>query len=355
MTLEDLGYDSEQDEHRNTHELVNFEVGRVTAEHKERYVVKTAEREYDAEVIGNLRYTAESRVDLPAVGDWVAISEYDTDKVLIHAVYPRKSMLQRQAAGKTTDRQVIATNVDYGLIVLSVNRDFSINRLQRYMAICHSADVEPVVLLNKIDLIEEESLQEMLDLIRERIQGITTIPLSMQTGAGLNQLNEIITRGHTYCLLGSSGVGKSTLLNRLIGGDIMVTREISEAIDRGKHTTSHRELFVLESGGIIIDNPGMREVGMTELSDGLGLTFDDINHLSENCRFKDCSHTSEAGCAVIEAVENGEIDHESYENWLKMERERAHYEANVEERRRKDKQFGKMVRNVKNLKQKNKL
>ncbi len=352
MTLIELGYTTTLEQYRKDKNLDAFNVGRIVSEHKDRYVVKTDIREFDCELIGNLRFTAENRYDLPAVGDWVAITEYDEDKALIHSIYPRHSILERQAVGKSGQIQIIATNIDYGLIVQSVNRDFNINRLERYLAICNASMVKPLIVLSKIDLIDEQGLKRLLNQINERIKDVPIIAISNKSDIGLDKLDAIIHKGKTYCLLGSSGVGKSTLLNKLVGKELMETGTISQSIDRGKHVTSHRELIVLENGGIIIDNPGMREVGITDSKAGLEITFDDIVKLSYDCKFKDCTHTTEIGCAVMEALENDEIDRGSYENYLKMEREKVHFESTIAERRKKDKDFGKMIKHFKNRKRK---
>ncbi len=354
MNYHDLGYNKELEQYRIEQGLDSFEIGRVVSEHKERYVVKTPINEYDSELIGNLRYTAASRHDFPAVGDWVAFSEYDEGKALIHAICPRSSVIERQAVGKSGQIQIIATNIDYGLIVQSVNRDFNINRLERYLTICNASNVEPIILLSKIDLITASELETLLNLISERIKDVPVIAISNESDAGLDQLITFIKKGKTYCLLGSSGVGKSTLLNKLSGKELMSTAAISESIDRGKHVTSHRELIVLENGGILIDNPGMREVGITNSSGGIEMTFDCIMEYAENCRFKDCTHQHEKGCAILEAVENGEIDPESYANFQKMKREKTHFESTVQENKNKDKSFGKMVKNVKKLRKNDK-
>ncbi|NNF36161.1 MAG: ribosome small subunit-dependent GTPase A, partial [Saprospiraceae bacterium] len=258
MTLEDLGYNNELASYRKEQGLEAFDVGRVISEHKERYGVRTPEGTFDAEIIGNLRYTAQKREDFPAVGDWVAISAYDDDKVLIHHVLPRKTMIARQAVGKHAELQIIATNIDYAFIVQAVDRDFNINRLERYITICHTAKVNPIIILNKIDLIEKSELEELLQQVSERDKNIPLIALSNETGEGLEKIKKHIVTGQTYCLLGSSGVGKSSLLNNLIGEEQMKTSHISESTQRGRHVTTHREMTVLESGGIIIDNPGMR-------------------------------------------------------------------------------------------------
>jgi len=347
MTLEDLGYNIELENYRKDQNLDSFEVGRVISEHKERYVVKTTNKEHDAEIIGNLRFSALKRSDFPAVGDWVAFSEYDENKVLIHSVFPRKTIIERQAVGKQGEKQIIATNIDYTFIVQAVDRDFNINRIERYLTICNTSNVRPIIILNKIDLINDLELKKLISEVQERIKQVPVIAISNETQKGIERLKEWIVKGKTYCLLGSSGVGKSTLLNNLSGKQLMKTNTISTSTNKGRHVTSHRELLVLENGGILIDNPGMREVGIADSADGLEVTFEIIIKLSKNCKFKDCTHTTEIGCAVLVAVESGEIDENSYENYLKMEREKEHFESTVAERRKKDKDFGKMVKNYK--------
>lgn len=347
MTLDDLGYNSDLEHHRVQNGLGGLLVGRVVAEHKERYVVKTADKEYEAEILGNLRYTAQSRADFPAVGDWVAMSVYDDDKALIHAVFPRKSILERQAVGKKGEKQIIAANIDKAFIVQAVDRDFSMNRIERYLTICHTSGVEPIIILNKIDLVDEYTLSDLVDGIRKRIKDVPVFAVSNVSGKGVEQLGQLIEKSKTYCLLGSSGVGKSTLLNTFLGEQQMKTDAISEHSNRGRHVTTHRELRILENGGILIDNPGMREVGIADSDAGIWITFEAIAELAQSCRFKDCTHTNEAGCSVLAAVEAGELDRSAYENYLKIEREKAHFESTVAEKRKKDKDFGKLIKNYK--------
>lgn len=354
MTLEDLGYTFELENYRKEQNLDSFGVGRVISEHKERYVVKTPEKEWNGEITGNLRFSSNSRSDFPAVGDWVAISEYDDNKVLIHAVFPRNTIIERQAVGKQGEKQIIATNINYAFIVQAVDRDFNINRLERYLIICNTSKVKPIIILNKIDLIDATQLAKLITTVQERIKQVPIIAISNETKKGIERLKESIEKGKTYCLLGSSGVGKSTLLNNLSGKQLMRTNAISASTNKGRHVTSHRELLILENSGIIIDNPGMREVGITDSTDGLEITFETIVELSKYCKFKDCTHTSEIGCAVIAAVGNGEVDKSSYENYLKMEREKVHFESTVAEKRKKDKDFGKMIKNYKKDKKLNK-
>jgi len=350
MTLEDLGYNIELENYRKDQNLDSFEVGRVISEHKERYVVKTTNKEYDAEIIGNLRFSAIKRSDFPAVGDWVAFSEYDENNVLIHSVFPRKTIIERQAVGKQGEKQIIATNIDYALIVQAVERDFNINRIERYLTICYTSNVVPIIVLNKIDLISDTDLAKLITTVQERINQVPVIPISNESQKGIDRLKQNIEAGKTYCLLGSSGVGKSTLLNNLSGEQLMKTNPISTSTNKGRHVTSHRELIVLKNGGILIDNPGMREVGIADSTGGLEITFETIVKLSTDCKFKDCTHTTEINCAVLAALDNGEIDESSYENYLKMERENEHFESTVAQRRKKDKDLGKVIKHFKKTK-----
>jgi len=352
--LEDLGYYEGLDVFRLENNLNSFEIGRVIAEHKERFIVKTLKGEFEAEITGHMRFTAKSREDFPAVGDWVALTTYESDFAIIHKILPRFSVIKRQAVGQFGEIQIIATNIDYAFLVQAVDRDFNINRLERYLTICNSSKVSPVIVLSKIDLIDEQRISEIFEQIKVRIKNVPVIAISNESQDGYDKIKSIIEKGKTYCMLGSSGVGKSTLINNLSGKALMLTDAISLSTNKGKHVTSHRELIIMENGGILVDNPGMREVGIADSTSGLEITFDLIFSLSQNCKFIDCTHTNEIGCSVIEAVEKGEIDKASYDNYLKMEREKAHFEATVAEKRKRDKEFGKIMKNYKKDMNKNK-
>ncbi len=354
MKLEDLGYNNELEKFRRDNSLTGFETGRVIAEHKERYIIMTAEREFEAEITGNIRFTAKSREDFPAVGDWVALITYESDLAIIHKIYPRFSIIKRQAVGKPGEIQIIASNIDYAFIIQAVDRDFNINRLERYLTLCNSSMVSPIIILSKIDLINEHQLSETIENLKVRIKNVPVIAISNESHDGYGRIKTTLVKGKTYCMLGSSGVGKSTLINNLSGKHIMRTDTISQSTNKGRHVTSHRELIILENGGILVDNPGMKEVGIADSASGLEITFDKIFSLSQNCRFKDCTHTNETGCSVLEALERGDIDKASWENYQKMEREKAHFESTVAVRRRKDKEFGKFLKNYKKDQKKNK-
>lgn len=354
MTLQDLGYNDYFQKLRLDNNLESFEIGRVIAEHKERYIVKNEKGEFEAEITGNLRFSAKSRKDFPAVGDWVSLINYEPNFAIIHSILPRLSTLSRQAVNKFGELQIIASNIDYGLIVQSVNRDFNINRLERYLTLCYTSKIEPIIVITKTDLTDEQNLNDLLSKIIVRVESVPVIHLSNETKVGIDKLKKLLYKGKTYCLLGSSGVGKSSLINNLIGGNRMKTAAISASIDRGKHVTTHRELIPMINGAILIDNPGMREVGISDSSVGLESTFEKIYELAESCRFSDCTHTSENGCAVQLAIDNDQIEKSYFENYLKMEREKEHYESTVVEKRRKDKDFGKMIKNYKKIKKSNK-
>ena len=355
MKLEELGYDDHFERFKAGQNLTGFNTGRVITEHKERYVVLTEKGEFEAEITGNMRFTAENRLDYPAVGDWVTLTVYDDDFAIIHQLFPRKSVLVRQAVGKPGDQQVIAANIDFAFIVQSADRDFNINRMERYLTLCYAAPVKPIFILSKIDLISDAELSGLLAQLNKRIKDTKVIPLSSQTLKGYAALQSTLVKGKTYCLLGSSGVGKSTIINNLAGQELMKTSSISSSTHKGKHTTNRRELIVLGNGSVLIDTPGLREVGIADTTDGLENTFDDIYKLSNRCRFTNCTHTREKGCAILEAVENGLVSKESYSNYLKMVREKARFNASIAEKRKKDKAFGKMCKEAMKYKKQKKI
>jgi ribosome biogenesis GTPase / thiamine phosphate phosphatase len=353
MKLEDLGYVQGLSDYLNSENLPDAAIARVTQEHREKYVVSDGEYEYEAEITGNLMYSASSRADFPAVGDWVIMSVYDKDKAIIYKVLPRRSVLARQAVGKHGEIQIISTNIDVAFIIQAINNNFNINRLERYLAACYSSGIEPVLVISKTDLATKEEIDSAINELNRRDSKVKHILLSNISLNGMDELMKFIVKGKTYCLVGSSGVGKSTLLNNLLKKEVMKTREISSSTNKGKHTTAHRQLFILENGGIIIDTPGMKELGMTDEVDGINATYDDIVRLAVSCRFQDCRHVNEAGCAVTEAVENGNISRASYDNYLRMLKEQQHFQTTVAEKKRRDKMFGKIVKDYFKNKDKN--
>jgi len=353
MTLQDLGFTDDLIAFLNDNNLSDISVGRVTQEHRERYVVSDGSKEYAAEITGNIRFSANSRIDFPAVGDWVLMTIFNSDQAIITKILPRKSVLERQAVAKPGDIQIISTNIDAAFIVQAINNNFSINRLERYLTICYSSKIEPVLVISKIDLSTEKEIADVISELEKRDKKVRYILLSNLTLKGLDQIMNFIQKGKTYCVVGSSGVGKSTLINNLLKKNILKTGEISISTNKGKHITDHRELFVLENGGIIIDTPGMRELGMTDNAEGIQSAFEKIFKISLECKFPDCKHVKETGCAVIEALDNGIIDNDSYDNYLRIQNEQERFRTTVAEKRRKDKAFGKMIKNYLKDKDKN--
>ena len=353
MKITELGFTKELTDYIKEQELSEFTIGRITQEHRERYVVSDGDNEYDAEITGNLRFSSRSRIDFPAVGDWVAIKIYDSDQAIIHKILPRKSVLSRKAVGKTGEIQIISANIDVAFIVQAINNDFNINRLERYLTVCYNANIEPVLVLSKTDLSTEAVIRAAIDDIEKREKKVKYFLLSNLTLEGMDQILDHIIKGKTYCVVGSSGVGKSSLINNLLEKDILKTGQISHSTNKGRHISDHRELFVLKNGGLIIDTPGMKELGMTDNTEGIHTTFNDIFNISSKCKYPDCKHINEPGCAIIEALNNGTIDRDSYDNYQKIQKEQLRFQMTVAEKRKKDKAFGKLIKKYYKDKKKN--
>jgi len=347
MNLVKLGYKKYFDSYLSEHGLSKSDIGRISAVHRNRYIILTESAELTANLTGNIQFSVNNHSELPAVGDWIVLQKYDDSMVLITDVLPRYSQLERKTVGKVYDKQIIAANIDYGLIVDAVGENFNINRIERYIAICNASNIKPIIIITKIDLIDDNQVKIIIDDIKSRIAEVDLFPISNINGLGVDEFKSILQSGETYCLLGLSGVGKSTLINNIIGKDLLKTSEISISTQKGVHTTTHREMFILDNESIIIDNPGMREVGLTDSSDNLDITFEKISEIGQGCRFSDCTHIHEKDCAVLLAVENGELDKLQYDNYIKMRREQSHFQSSAIERKRKDKSFGKMVKNFK--------
>ena len=298
---------------------------RVMAEHKDRYVLAGEAGTWTGEISGRLQFTVEEPADLPKTGDWVAIFPFDKGQAIIHAVLPRKTRISRREAGKKAAEQVIATNVDLLLIVMALDANYNLRRLERYLALAWDGGARPVVLLNKSDLAAAPQVQ--LAEVKEVAGEAVVLLLSASLGQGIGQLREYIQAGETAAVVGSSGVGKSTLINQLLGNERQATQAVRETDAKGRHTTTHRELFVLPSGGILIDTPGMRELQLWQAGAGLASAFSEIEALAVGCRFADCSHTHENGCAVVAALDTGELDAARYQAYLKLLREQAYQET----------------------------
>lgn len=346
MKIENIGYNNFFESNRKKLKLDEFSVARVIAEYKGAYKVKNQNGEYFAKVTGKKIFDAKSREDYPAVGDWVAIKEQDTEWAVIRDILPRQTLIRRKYNSKN-GIQVIATNIDIAFIVESIGRDFNLNRFERYFSIANDGGVESAIILNKIDLISQEELDLKLTQIKSRFKDIDVILTSALNDTGLKQLRSHILPGKTYCFLGSSGVGKSSLINKLLGENAIETNDISFQTNRGKHTTTRREMYFLKNGGIVIDNPGMREVGMANTNEGVDNIFNEITELAMKCKFIDCSHISEPGCGVLLALKYGKLNAEKYSNYLNLKKEAEYYEMTEVERKKKDYKFGKFIKKAK--------
>jgi ribosome biogenesis GTPase / thiamine phosphate phosphatase len=314
--------------------------GRVVVEHRDLYGVATAAGEMNGELAGRLRHEAEQRSDLPAVGDFVALRLPDGEgPALIQAVLPRQTVFVRKAAGEALDGQVIAANIDTVFVMMALDHDFNPRRLERYLAVVWEGGANPIVLLNKADLSADRDAS--LARLRQVASGVAIHMISALAGEGLEALEPYLGRGLTVGFVGSSGVGKSTLLNQLLGREAQATRGVRASDSRGRHTTTHRQLFVLPGGGIVIDTPGMRELQLWKAEEGVETVFADIDALAADCRFADCRHRSEPGCAVRGAVEAGELGADRLAAYEKLLRELRHTESRLDpsaalERKRRD-------------------
>lgn len=351
MSLEQIGYDAFFKANPEEDVENQFEPARIIAVNKEQYVISNGRKEIKAEISGRFRFAVVNSLDLPTVGDWVQTQIFNDDLAIIQELCPRKSLLKRKVAGKRVDFQLIGANIDTAFIVQALDENFNTRRLERYIVAVNEGGITPVVLFSKSDLLSDTELEERLLEINSLMPNLKVLEFSNLSGAGLEKIRELMIPGKTYCLLGSSGVGKTSLINSLTGQERFAVNEVRAKDHKGKHTTTRRQLVMLGNGALLIDTPGMREFASIGSQEGISSTFDEISALSMECRFKDCTHTTEKGCAVLAALEEGSLSRERYENYMKLCRENARHEMAYHERRRKDKEFGKMIKSV--LKAKN--
>jgi ribosome biogenesis GTPase len=298
---------------------------KVVAQHRDRYIVRGPDGDRDAVIAGRMRHQVASGEDLPAVGDWVEVAgSGEEDSVAqIRAVLPRRGAFRRKAAGDTTEVQIVAANVDLAIIATALPHDVNLRRVERYLTLAWESGATPLVLVTKADLVED--IEPALAAVRAIAPGVEVLAISTHTGAGLDDVRTRLAPGLTAVLIGSSGVGKSTLVNALLGVERQRTADVRDD-GAGRHTTTHRELLELPSGAFLIDTPGMRELQLWSSDEGFETAFDDVATLAENCRFRDCSHHAEPGCAVVAAAENGALDASRLASWHNLRRELAYLE-----------------------------
>ncbi|MFH1958302.1 MAG: ribosome small subunit-dependent GTPase A [bacterium] len=344
--LKDLGYSAYFESAWKASGVDVFSVSRVISEYRGGYRIKNTTNEYSAKITGKQMFDAEYKEDYPAVGDWVSITESDAKHAIIHKVLPRKTILKRKAANKF-DTQIIASNIDAAFIMQSVDRDFNLNRFDRYLTIVNEGNIKPVIVLNKIDLISEPELNLKISQVRSRFNDIDVFPTSAIADRGIRELTAFIKRGKTYCFLGSSGVGKSSIINNLLGKKILKTGSLSSLTGKGKHITARREMLFLKNGGIVIDTPGMRELGLADSNTGIENVFNEISELLKNCKFANCTHTHEPGCAIHAAIKSGKLDEKKYASYIKLKKEAGYYQMTMLDKRRNDRKFGKFIKDAK--------
>jgi len=322
-------------------------IARVAAVDRQQLLLVNQAGSFRAKLAGSYLHRHRLAHEFPCVGDWVCLEKQSGDDLgVVHTLLERRTSLRRKSAGNVIEYQMIAANVDYVVIVQSCHLDFNLKRLERYLVMVMDGGAEPYILLTKTDLVEPAVLAAQLAEIRSAGIAAPIGTLSNVTRDGVDDLKRLLMPAQTYCFVGSSGVGKSTLINQLIGREVLATKSVS-GTGEGRHTTVRRELIRLTGGALVIDNPGMREFGIVGAEDGIGGSYLDITALTSRCRYRDCTHTSEPGCAVLEAVHSGAISREHLGNYLKLEAESKFNQLSYSEKRKKDRDFGKYIKSAK--------
>lgn len=320
MDLTKLGWNKDYEIAFKEYEGKGYKPGRIFAEYKNIYKVMCEDGEMLAEISGKLHFGAESQGDFPAVGDWVAVTvRANESRATIHHILPRKSKFSRKAVGSNIDEQIVAVNIDTVFIVNSLNNDFNVRRMERYLLLAWESGANPVIVLSKSDLCDD--IDEKIAETEAVAIGVPIHVVSTYTGAGLDELKSYFKEGRTIALLGSSGVGKSSIINYCLGDAVQIVQELRNDGQKGKHTSTHREIFMLPEGGLIIDTPGMREIQLWDANEGLQETFEDVEALAVGCFFRDCRHNNEPGCAIREAIENGILSEGRLESYKKLQKE----------------------------------
>ena len=356
MNLFKFGYNSFFESHFREYSGDGYVPGRVAVQNKSNYVVYSEHGELTAEISGKFMFDADAKEDYPAVGDWVVMRPLlDEQKGIIDAVLPRRTAFSRKEAGGKTEKQVLASNIDIVFIMTSLNHDFNLRRVERYLVLANESEINPVIVLSKSDLCED--VQDKVNEVKGVAKSVSVHAISSVMHEGIDLLKPYFTEGSTIAVLGSSGVGKSTFINVLLGSDELKTTEVSAYKDKGHHATTRRELILIPGGGLIIDTPGMRELQLWEGEGGLENLFDDIEELASQCKFSDCMHKSEPGCAIRRAIKKGDLDEDRYKSYLKMAREIKYFEFRKDhltsiQEKKKWKKINKMAKQITKMKYK---
>ncbi len=336
MDLTKLGWNSFFENSFKELKGSGYTMARVAVQNRNNYSLFSEDGELTAEISGKYRFLIENdfdnKTDIPAVGDWVYFKKVENEnRGIIDGVLKRKNKFSRKEAGEKTKEQVVAANLDVIFLMNSLNLDLNLRRIERYLTLILESDIKPVILLSKSDLIEDP--MQAIESVKTIAMGFDVFSLSVKTGDGLEKLSSYFTGNKTIAMLGSSGVGKSSLINHLAGSELFITNDLSTYRDKGKHTTTFRELVMLESGGCIIDTPGMRELQLWEGSEGLNEVFDDIEELALQCKYSDCMHKDEPECAIREAIENGTLEAKRLVSYRKLQNEIKYFTEKLDKKK----------------------
>jgi ribosome biogenesis GTPase len=309
----------------------SYFIGRVVNEERERYRIQVGMHEQlVGELAGRFYHQVVRRFDMPAVGDWVCFTPLvGSNAAIIHQMLPRQRCLYRKVAGDSAKEQILAANVDTAFIVSSLNLDLNVRRFERYLILCRESAVRPVIVLSKADLVEDVAAR--IAELQRQLPDVELLALSSLNGQGMDALHAMLAAGQSFVVLGSSGVGKSTLVNHLLGSEVLKTQDIRAGDDKGKHTTTSRSLFRLAGGALLIDTPGMRELQLFGHNEGLSNTFADIEALARSCRYQNCGHQGDEGCAIAQALHEGRLDEARLKSYKKVQRELA-FQARKEDK-----------------------
>ena len=350
LNLKNLGWNSTLDDFIKEKNIKDLIPGRVANQNGKHYKIMTQEGEQNAILSNSFLNSIKNKSEIPAVGDWVGLKKnIDINTCYIQILFPRKNRLSRKVAGKKSEEQIIASNIDVAFIITSVDRDFNIRRLERYLSMVYEINAKPIIILNKTDKIS--NIGKFLKETEFLSKKIPIIAISAKKGYNIDEVLKFVKTGKTIVLIGSSGVGKSTLINQLLGYSRQAVGEIRKTDGKGRHVTSSRELIMLPNGGMLIDNPGLREIQLWTTGKGISKTFEDIEEISRYCKYRNCLHDQEPGCAVKRAVEEGKISIDRLNSFKKLlkEQEYSRLRRSVYEKRKKDKQLGKIYRQGENI------
>ncbi len=350
MELSDIGWNKNIQNNYQKLGIDNVHLGRVIFHSGKQYKIITRDGELTAHLSKSYINSIETKSELPSVGDWVCLKQIDEFRPYqIIKLIPRKNKLSRKVSGEKSEEQIIASNIDIVFIVTSADQDFNIRRLERYLTIINEIGAQPIIILNKIDI--SDKINQYISEIKDNLRGVINLSISAKTSENIDEIMQYIKPGNTIVLIGSSGVGKSTIINNLLGYKRQIVGEIREKDSKGRHITTSRELIILPNGGMIIDNPGIRELQLWSSELGISKTFEDIDELSRKCRFSNCKHDTEPGCAVKKAIKHGQLSQEKVDSYKKLIREQEYLNnrRNIFEKRKKDKKLGKIYRQGKSI------